>query len=379
MYNFDVIPDRIGSDSVKWKVVSEDVIPMWVADMDLPIAPEIKEAVIERAAHPYYGYPYTQDSLKKHVINHYKKLYNIEIREEWIVWVQSVIPGVVNALQMMGGTFMYSVPMYNHIRTLNAEAKLPAIEVSMKKDENYYYTMDIDALEKAITPEVRCLILCNPHNPVGRVYKKEELIELQKFCSKHHLLVISDEIHCELDMEGRHIPFFAVNEAAANYSVTLSSAGKICNIPGLPMGFAIIPNDEVRANFVRQQDGLQPCANLLTLAAYEKAFDGSCDAWKDELRTYLKENRDIAESYFREIPEIKTPHNEGTYLLWLDCTAMKLDNPAKFFLKEAQVKLSEGEIYGENQYVRLNYGCPRKQLLDALERMKKAIDEWRKD
>lgn len=378
MYNFDVTPNRTGSDSVKWGMVSGDVIPMWVADMDLPIAPEIKEAVCARAEHPYYGYPYTQDELKKHVVEHYRKLYHVEVKEEWIVWVQSVIPGVVNALQMMGGAFMYSVPMYNHIRTLDVEAKLPAIEVPMKKDENYHYEMDMDALEAAITPEIKCLILCNPHNPVGRVYTKEELVKLQEFCTKHHLLVISDEIHCELDMEERHLPFFAVNEAAASYSVTLSSAGKICNIPGLPMGFAIIPNEEVRENFVRQQDGLQPCANILTLAAYEKAYDGSCDRWKTELRAYLKENRDIAEAYFRDIPEIHTPHNEGTYLLWLDCTAMNLEDPAEFFLKEAHVKLSEGEIYGEKQYVRFNYGCCRSQLLEAIERMKKAVDEWRK-
>lgn len=378
MYDFDCLPNRAGSDSVKWHEVSGDVIPMWVADMDVQAAPPVIEAITERAAHPYYGYPYTQDELKKFVIEHYKKLYGAEVKPEWIIWVPSVIPGVVAALQMMGGTFMYSVPMYDHIRRLYAEAKLPVIEVPMKVDENYHHTMDMEALEAAVTPEVKCLILCSPHNPVGRVYTEEELSELQAFCKKHHILVISDEIHCEFDLEKRHISFFSLSEEAADYSVTLSSAGKICNIPGLPMGFAIIPNEELRAKFVSQQDGLLPSGNVITLAAYEKAYDGSCDVWKEELREYLKVNRDIAEECFNKIPELKTPHNEGTYLLWVDCSALGLENPAEFILEKAHVKVSGGEIYGNPQCVRFNYGCPRAQLVEALSRIEKAIEEWRK-
>lgn len=204
------------------------------------------------------------------------------------------------------------------------------------------------------------------------------LLELQSFCREHNLLVISDEIHCELDLEKRHIPFFSLNSEAAHYSVTTSSAGKICNIPGLPMGFVIIPNEELRVKFISRQDGLQPSGNVLTLAAYEKAYDGSCDIWKDELREYLKMNRDLSEECFSKIPEIKLPHNEGTYLLWLDCSSMKLENPAEFFLKEAHVKVCDGEIYGYRQCVRFNYGCPRSQLQEALHRMEKAIQEWRK-
>lgn len=373
MYNFDIPADRAGSDSVKWIEVSGDIIPMWVADMDVQTAPPVIEAVLKRAAHPYYGYPYTQDDLKKLVIAHYDKLYGAKIEPEWIVWIPSVIPGVVAALQMTGGSFMYSVPMYDHIRRLYAEAKMPVIEVPMKVDENMRHTMEFEALEAAYTPEVRSLILCNPHNPIGRVYTREELESLLAFCKKHDLLIISDEIHCELDLEGRHIPFFSLSEEAAQCSVTCSSAGKICNIPGLPMGFVVIPNAELRDKFVKQQDGLQPSANVLTLAAYEKAYDGSCDQWKAELREYLKENRDIAEAAFAKMPGIKTPHNEGTYLLWLDCSALGLEDPCKFLLEKAHVKTSSGEIYGNIQCVRFNYGCPRAQLLEALKRIEAAL------
>ena len=373
MYNFDIPAARAGSDSVKWIEVSGDILPMWVAVMDVQTAPPVVEAVMKRAAHPYFGYPYTQDNLKPLVIAHYEKLYGAKIEPEWIVWIPSVIPGVVTAMQMTGGSFMYSTPMYDHIRRLYAEAKMPVIEVPMKVDENMRHTMDIDALEAAITPEVKSLILCNPHNPVGRVYTREELESLLAFCKKHKLLVISDEIHCELDLENRHIPFFSLNEEAAQCSVTASSAGKICNIPGLPMGFVVIPNAELRAKFIAQQDGLQPSGNVLTLAAYEKAYDGSCDAWKNELRDYLRENRDIAEARFKAMPKLKVPHNEGPYLLRVDCSALGVEDPSKYILENARVKVCSGEIYGNIQCVRFNYGCPRAQLIEALDRIEAAL------
>ena len=355
MYNFDAIANRRGSDSVKWFDLPEDVIPMWVADMDFQSPPPIIDAMLERVQQGYYGYPYTHNELKKQIIFHYENVYQAKVDPDWIVWVPSVIPGVVNALQMMGGTFMYPTPMYDHIRRLDQEAKLPVIEVPMKRDENYHYTIDIDALEAAVTPDVKCFILSNPHNPIGRVYKKEELLELQAFCKKHNLLLISDEIHCELDLEDRHCPLFHVSEETAEYSITLSSAGKICNIPGLALGFAIIPNKEVREKFASRQDGLLPSGNVVTLAAYEKAYDGSCALWKEELRDYLRANRDLAEARFKQIPEINTPHNEGTYLLWLDCSALGFENPAEFFLEKARIKVSAGEIYGCKEFVRFPF------------------------
>ena len=379
MYDFDRMPARAGSDSIKWHAVSGDILPMWVADLDMETPREIIDAVCTRAAHPYYGYPYTQDALKPLIVAHYRKIYGVELDPDWIVWVPSVIPGVVTALEMMNGSFMYSVPMYDHIRRLDDEAGLPVIEVPLKRDENCRYTMDVEALEAALTPEVKCLILCNPHNPIGRVYTRGELEEIQAFASRHNLLVICDEIHCELDLEGRHIPYFSLNEAAARYSVTVSSAGKICNIPGLPMGFAVIPNAELRHRFFKQQDGLQTSGNILTLAAYEKAYDGSCAVWKEELREYLRGNRDLAEARFKQFPELRLPHNEGTYLLWIDCSALGLDDPAEFFLEKAHVKVCSGEIFGYQQCIRFNYGCPRGQLIEVLDRMEKALLELRKN
>ncbi len=379
MNTFDTPARRRGSDCAKWANLEKDVIPMWVADMDFQSPPPILEAMLKRVQHGYFGYPYTLDLLKETIVAHYETVYHVKVESDWIVWVPSVISGAVNALQMMNGTFMFSTPMYDHIRSLTREANLPVIEVPMKRDDRYHYTMDIAALENAVTPEVKCLILCNPHNPVGRVYEKTELLELLEFCKKHHLLLISDEIHCELILENRHHPFFSISEDAKEFSITLSSAGKTCNIPGLPMGFAIIPNEELRSNFSRRQDGLLPSPNVITLAAYEKAYDGSCTPWKEELKTYLRANRDLAEARLNQIPELKTPHNEGTYLLWIDCSALKLEDPAAFFLEHAHVRVSPGQIYGDKQFVRFNFACPKSQLIDALDRMEAAIQTLRNE
>ena len=157
--------------------------------------------------------------------------------------------------------------------------------------------------------------------------------------------------------------------------MTLSSAGKVCNIPGLPLGFAIIPDPEIRERFRAVQDGTIGCFNVLTMAAYEKAYDGSCDAWKDALRDHLRENRDYLEEVIAEIPQLTMTHNEGTYLSWIDCSALGLENPAEYFLKEAKVMFSDGAIYGAPQCIRLNFGCPKAQLKEALRRMKEAVEK----
>lgn len=378
MYEFNRFPERKNTDSIKWDAAPEGVIPMWVADMDFPAAPPIVQAVQERTAHPIYGYPdEQQDGLRELVVKHYQKTYGIEVLPEWIVWIPSVISGMVAALQMVGKTFLYSIPMYNHIRMLTKEAGLPVIEVPMKR-RDMYYTLDMEAMEQALTPEVKTVILCNPHNPVGRVLQKEELLLLQEFCDRHGLLLISDEIHCELDLENRHIPYFSLNEQAAKHSITLCSAGKICNIPGLPMGFAIIPEEELRNRMIRQQDGRLPAHNVVTLAAYKKAYDGSCDAWKKELREYLKGNRDYLEQRLAAFPGILATHNEGTYLSWLDCSGLGLEDPCDFFLKKARVMLSPGALFGDPQSVRLNFACPKEQLAEVLDRMEKAVSDLKR-
>lgn len=377
MHDFEKCPDRTHTDSIKWSAASKGVLPMWVADMDIPVAEPVQEALRERVAHPCFGYPdFEQKELKNLVAAHYHKLYDTEVDPDWIVWVPSVMPGVTLAVRLAQGSFTYFVPMYNHIREVTKEAGLPMTEVPMKKTGTRF-TMDFTAMEEAVTPETKTFILCNPHNPVGRCYSKKELLEAAAFCEKHDLLLVSDEIHCELVLEGRHTPAFAVNEWTKMHSITLGSQGKIGNIPGLPFGFAIIPNAELRAQFAKGLLGTMACFDVLTLAAYRKLYDGSCDAWKEDLREHLRRNRDIVEKWVQDTEGITMPHNEATYLAFLDCRALVLQSPAKFFLKEAKVMLSDGEIYGDPQSVRLNYGCPESQLREALNRMDEALKKYK--
>jgi cystathionine beta-lyase len=202
-------------------------------------------------------------------------------------------------------------------------------------------------MEESMTEDITSFILCNPHNPVGRCYTHGELLEAAQFCEKHDLLLISDEIHCELVLEGQHMPAFTVSEWAKMHSVTLGSQGKIGNIPGLPMGFAIIPNPEIRARFDEELNGTMASYNVMTLAAYRKLYDGSCDQWKEDLRAFL------------------------------DCSGLGLEDPADFFLKKAKVLLSSGEMYGDKTCVRLNYGCSPGQLEEALTRMGNALKKER--
>ena len=374
MYNFEKCPDRRHTDSIKWSAAPEGVLPMWVADMDIPAAKPVQEALCERVRHPLFGYPdFEQKELKELVCAHYRKQYDMEVDPKWIVWVPSVMPGVTLAVKLGHGSYTYFVPMYNHIREVTKEAGLPMIEVPMKKTGDRF-TMDFAAMEQAVTPETKTFILCNPHNPVGRCYTKKELLETAAFCEKHDLLLVSDEIHCELVLEGQHTPAFAVSEWAKMNSITLGSQGKIGNIPGLPFGFAIIPNAELRMQFTQGLMGTMACFDVLTLAAYKKLYDGSCDLWKEELREHIRKNRDIVEAWVRRTEGITMPHNEATYLAFLDCRGLSLENPGVFFLKEAKVMLSGGEIYGDPQSVRLNYGCPESQLNEALRRMSQALE-----
>ena len=183
MYGFDYFPDRRNTGSIKWDMAPEGVLPMWVADMDISVAPPIEEAIMKRAIHPMYGYSNEeQEELKEIVAGHYERTYHTRPKTEWIVWVPSVMPGLTHCCKMQGGSFIYSIPMYNHIRMLTEETRQTVIEVPMKRDGQYRFTMDFDALEQALTPEVRTFILCNPHNPVGRVFTREELEQAVDFC-----------------------------------------------------------------------------------------------------------------------------------------------------------------------------------------------------
>lgn len=372
MVQFDQVLNRKGTNCAKWDRQGGDFLPMWVADMDFQAPKPLLDAVEKRLKEGVFGYPASAKAAEEAVIGHYQRQYQVTVKPEWIVWIPSVMPGANLACRVGGGKILYSTPMYTHIRRLPQEARAEVTEVPMK-ETNLFYSIDFEALERAVTPETGVYVLCNPHNPVGRVFTRTELEQTAAFAKKHGLLVVADEIHCELTLEGTHIPYFSLNEEARENSITLCSAGKIANIPGLPLAYAIIPNTDLRGRFEGEALGLFSVRNTLAETALTAAYDGSCDTWKEELRSYLKANRDYLEERIAKIPGMRAVHNQATYLVWIDARESGISDPFTFFREQAGVHLNDGKTYGQEGFVRLNFGCPRSQLKEALDRMEAAI------
>jgi cystathionine beta-lyase len=383
MYDFDkvsdALKDRTKWQEVKWTACKNGEVPMFVADMDFQTPQPIIDALKERMEHPFFGYNSMPANAIPAIAQHYRDKYHCQCEEEWIVFVPSVMPGVNVACMAAGGSIMYCDPMYMHIRAVAKEIGVPEVSVPLKIEDGKY-TFDFEAMEAAYTPDIKSFILCSPHNPVGRVWTKEELQGVYNFCRKHDILLVADEIHCEIILEGQHTPCFTIAEDAPEHTVTVSSAGKICNIPGLPIGFAIIPNKELREKFEKEVRGLfSTRGTTLYGIAIKKAYDGSCEQWKEELRGYLRSNRDYIEERIAKMPYISVNHNEATYLAWIDCTALPYEDPADFFKTEAKVIMNPGSGFGAGKFCRLNFACPRSQLKEALDRIENTLNSLKLD
>ncbi len=345
---------------------------MWVAEMEFPIPAPILDTIRQRLNHPFFGYGDVYKHAFEAIVQHYTQTYGCQMVEAWLMGATTVMAAVYAGCMTAGGRVMYCTPMYTHIRKVSRDTGLLVTEVPLKA-ENGRYCFDFDAMEAAITPDTRSFILCNPHNPVGRVFTREELTKLVEFCRRHKLLMVSDEIHCEFVFEGTHIPLFTLAQEMGVDSITVSSCAKICNMPMLPIAFAVIPNPELREKFKASTHGLYGHGSTLHSIAMEKAYDGSCAQWKKELVAYLKKNRDYTEQRIAQIPGLSVTHNEATYLAWIDCSETGLDNPYAVFREKAQVFLNDGDDFGDKHFVRLNYACPMSQLKEGLDRMERAL------
>lgn len=369
-YNPDPrLADRRKTGAVKWVKCPEGAIGMGIADMDFPVPEPILAALRERLEHPFFGYNISAGKLAPVIKRYYAEKYGAEIEEDWLTLVPAVMCGVNLGCITAGGSVMVCTPIYSHILSVPEDIGAEKIAVPMKR-EGGRYTFDFDAMEKAVTPDTRSFILCNPQNPTGRVFSREELGELAAFCRRHRLTLVADEIHCELVLEGTHTPAFTV---MPENTIVLSAAGKICNIPGLPLAFAVIPDADLRDRFKKAAKGLFPMsANQMAVAATLKAYDGSCDMWKDELRAALRANRDYMEARIARIDGLSVNHNEGTYLAWIDCTGLGVEDPQGLF-RAAGVVMNSGREFGAEGFVRLNFACPRGQLIEVLDRMERAV------
>jgi len=382
-YDFDHVVERRGTDSVKWRWYCNEVLPLWVADMDFVSPEPIVKALHERVEHRVFGYAMAGKELIDVIRERLKRLYEWDVQAEHIILVPGVVTGLNLAFQLFASPrdgVLVQPPVYSHFVTDPVIRGRTLINPPLVKKGDTY-EIDFDAFEQAITSRTRIYVLCNPHNPVGRVFRRDELERLADICVRRNILICADEIHCDLLYPGyRHIPMATLGNEVADRTITFMSPSKTFNVAGLKCSFAIIKNPLLREAWVRGSEGLIPHVNTMGLAAALAGYrDGQ--EWLDQCLSYLKDNRDFLAEYVRKrLPPIDMTCMEGTYLAWLDCRQSGIPgNPFHFFLKEAKVALNNGAECGKGGegFVRLNFACPRKTLVEALHRMRDALERLR--
>ena len=379
-YNFDEIVNRRGTNCVKWDVENEDgIIPMWVADMDFPAAPAIRKAVEARAKHGVYGYTIVPDSYYRAITSWFKRRHGWTIDKEWIIYTTGVIPAIsaaIKALTMPGEQVLIQTPVYNCFFSSIKNQGCQILENPLKRNGNSY-VVDWDDFEKKCADEkTTVFLLCNPHNPSGRVWMKAELARMNEICLRHRVAVVSDEIHCELVMPGnKFTPFAAVNEDCKTNGVTLNSPTKNFNIAGLQIANIVCANPVWRRRIGRAINIFEVCdVNPFGPVALEAAYNDS-ENWMDELNEYLFANYQLlCDTFAKELPQYEVMRLEGTYLVWVDVrpSGLSSDEVTEKLLKEGRVQVNSGTMYGQTTgegYVRINIACPRATLIEGLKRM----------
>ncbi|WP_413724728.1 MalY/PatB family protein [Sodalis sp. RH16] len=376
-FNFDESIDRRHSDSFKWqKYYEQNVIPLWVADTDFRSPPCIIEALQARIAHGVFGYGFPPPELTELFIARMAERYHWRVQPEWLVFLPGLVSGINLAVRALTGPdegIVIPTPIYPPFRAAARGAGRRQRLAPMVLNDGRWLA-DLTAVETELTGVEKLLMLCNPHNPGGTVYRREELQQQLAFAQRHDLLVCSDEIHCDLLLEPgvEHIPFASLDSDAEQRSVTLMSPSKTFNIAGLGASLAVIPNPRLRMRFIAQRSGIVPSVDVLAFVAATAAWrDGQ--PWLDEHLAYLRGNRDWLRARINELPGLHMASPEGTYLAWIDAHELAVENPQRFF-EQAGVGLSPGAEFGDPRFVRLNFGCPRALLEEGVERMAAAVN-----
>lgn len=373
---FDNVLSFDGLSSLKWeKYAGRDILPLWVADMDFAAPPAVLQALHDRVEQGVFGYTRSPASAGAAVVEYLQTRYDWAIRPEWIVWLPGLVPGINLACRTVGepgDAVMTFTPVYPPFLSAPGLNQRELIALPLQ-EENGTWGFDFAAMQAAVTPRTKLLILCHPHNPVGRIWQRNELEQLAEFAAQHHLTVVSDEIHCDLllDEGARHIPLASLSADAAARTITLMAPSKTYNVPGLACAFAIIPDADLRRAYQQAMRGIMPEVNLLGFTACEAAFRHGGE-WLAELLVYLRANRDAVVAALDGVGGLKVAPPQATYLAWIDCRATGIAQPQRFF-EEAGVGLSDGADFGLPGFVRLNFGCPRVTLDAALARMCTAL------
>ena len=394
-YDFDRVCDRRNTNCVKWDAVKsifgrEDVIPMWVADMDFPVAKPIVEALKKRVEHEFYGYTQPGPNVIEAVVERMQRKFNWKIQPEWVVFTPGVIPALnvaVRAFTHPGDEVILQEPVYYPFFPAVTSSGCQIVNNELKLIDGRY-EMDYEDLESKFQPKtgmhatpsrVKAIILCNPQNPIGRLWNKEEITRMGEIVIRHGAIVISDEIHCEILFKGyKHTPFASISEEFEQNCVVCMAPSKTFNLAGLEASSIIIPNKKLRDSFTETKAGIVPGPNVFGLTAMEAAYRFG-DEWLEQLLDYLQGNLDITIEYFeKRIPKIKVIKPQGTYLVWLDCRELGKDNMAlrSFMREKARVGFDDGFLFGAGGagFQRMNIACPRAILEEALRRIEAAVN-----
>ncbi|BCN31101.1 MalY/PatB family protein [Anaeromicropila herbilytica] len=385
-FDFDNLVDRRNTNSLKWDV-AEHELPMWVADMDFQTAPAVIQALEHRVQTGIFGYSVVTDAWTESIRQWWSRRHRFQIEKDWIIFCTGVVPAItcaVKRLTNVGDNILVQTPVYDIFFHSIENHGRHVLENKLSYDGEKYEIDFEDLEEKLSHPLTTMMILCNPHNPIGKIWSKEELFKIGELCAKHHVVVISDEIHCDLADPGyEYIPFASVSEKCSDNSVTCIAASKAFNLAGLQSAAVIIPNEALRQKMDRglnSDEIAEP--NIFAVDAMVAAFTEG-EEWLDDLLAYLENNKRTVEEFLKkEIPNVKLVSSHATYLLWLDCSEILGDATelCHFIRKETGLYLSEGSKYRGNghRFIRMNIACQAKRLEDGLQRLKKGVKAYEK-
>lgn len=380
-YDFDTPTERRNTNSLKWDVAQGE-LPMWVADMDFQTAPEIREAIMKRAEHGIFGYSVIPDAWYEAYIQWWKMRHGYTMERDWLIFCTGVVPAIssiVRKLTTPAEKVLIQTPVYNIFFNSILNNGRQVLESPLRYDGKEYRIDFADLEEKLSDPQTALMILCNPHNPTGKLWDRQTLEKIGALCSRHHVTVVSDEIHCDLTDPGEsYVPFASVSETCRQISITCMAPTKAFNLAGLQTAAVSVPDEVLRHKVWRAlntDEAAEP--NAFAVEAAVAAFTRGAD-WLDALRDYLYENKKLAAAYIeKEIPGVRAVASQATYLLWLDCSGLIGcgREAAGFLRRETGLYLSEGSQYGGNgaDFLRMNIACPRAVLKDGLERLKNGL------
>ena len=386
MYDFDKLTNRWGVGSLKWDVLERE-LPMWVADMDFETAPEITEAIKERAAHAIFGYSIVTDDWYEAYSGWWKRRHDLTMEKDWLIFCTGVVPAIsstVRKLTTVGENVLVQTPVYNIFFNSIRNNGRNILDSPLVYDGEQYAIDFADLEEKLANPQTTLMLLCNPHNPVGKIWDRDTLSRIGELCAKHHVLVLSDEIHCDLTDPGcNYIPFASVSEVCRDNSITCMAPTKAFNLAGLQTAAVMVPNPVIRHKLNRglnTDEVAEP--NVFAVVAAVAAFEKG-ENWLEELRRYLYDNKQLVREYMKDnLPVIKVVPSDATYLLWLDCSGITYDAEklCSFIRQDSGLYLTAGEEYGScgRQFIRMNTACPRERLKDGLDRLEKSAKVYGK-